>query len=39
MDKDLLKFEIEESVKTTGVTEDLKIFVILQEEIENWFSI
>uniref|UniRef100_A0A914L2E9 Candidate secreted effector n=1 Tax=Meloidogyne incognita TaxID=6306 RepID=A0A914L2E9_MELIC len=36
MDKDLLKFEIEESVKTTGVTEDLKIFVILQEEIENW---
>uniref|UniRef100_A0A915LKD5 Uncharacterized protein n=1 Tax=Meloidogyne javanica TaxID=6303 RepID=A0A915LKD5_MELJA len=36
MDKDLLKFEIEEGVKATGVTEDLKIFVILQEEIENW---
>ena len=37
MDKDLFKFEIEEGVKATGVTEDLKIFVILQEEIENWF--
>lgn len=36
MDKVMLKFEIEEGVKTTGVTEDLKIFVILQEEIENW---
>uniref|UniRef100_A0A915MAC5 Uncharacterized protein n=1 Tax=Meloidogyne javanica TaxID=6303 RepID=A0A915MAC5_MELJA len=36
VDKDLLKFEIEKGVKTIGVSEDFKISVILQEEIENW---
>ncbi|CAK5087583.1 unnamed protein product [Meloidogyne enterolobii] len=37
LNKEMLKFEIEKSVGATGVTEDLKIFVILNSEIENWF--
>nr|CAD2178821.1 unnamed protein product [Meloidogyne enterolobii] len=35
-DKEMLKFELENGVKATGVTKNLKIFVILKEEIEDW---
>uniref|UniRef100_A0A915NKQ7 Uncharacterized protein n=1 Tax=Meloidogyne floridensis TaxID=298350 RepID=A0A915NKQ7_9BILA len=36
LNKETLKFEIKKGVGATGVTEDLKMFVILKEEIENW---
>nr|CAD2163822.1 unnamed protein product [Meloidogyne enterolobii] len=32
----MLKFELEKGVKATGVAKNLKIFVILKEEIEDW---
>ncbi|CAK5087531.1 unnamed protein product [Meloidogyne enterolobii] len=32
----MLKFELEKGVKATGVSKDLKMFVISTEEIEDW---
>ena len=35
----MLKFELEKGVKATGFTKNLKIFVILKEEIEDWYKL